>query len=759
MYPPTSKVVQENMEALVAALDGAFAVAPAFTLSHRGNALVVNGQPVDKEHAEGQFQEAVAGIFRAGSIKSLTFVAPPRAEELLAFLQESGRHTPGAAVPRQQWRVFAREHRLQSLGIVQKTLTLQNRQDQTGRLVQGPQRVAETDLPLVKDLVRHLMAAVEGIRKHPPGSKVTGEALALLDRSLRQLFALVPAVAVHEGEEEHLVVNGTALAATGLGGGAELLRYLRESQLRGFVLMRELSPRELARFVTLLAKLPTPAAPGEGDAAGDKISADASFPNVLVGRAMLQLARDLVGKPETKGKAPAPGASPPPPPAPIARDPDLPAHFTWPTDAMIQRAETLSQLKPSELLSTQHGPELIQVLELLLLDRQTELAQRLVERLAVNFASQEPVERMRCAEQFLEMARKASQELRAAWYGVAVRRLGDALELETNLDAMEKLAECAKLAILDRIAEGDWDLAARLVWSIGRRRAGRAEAGRGGDAQGRVSKLAARTLAEVLDDPRGERIWETIETGSQQERRKAARILEGMGAAAVDRLLRALMTTNRARVESFLIDMLAALAPESEVALQRQVTPFSTPDQTVRLIRASAVVCQDPTAVLVTGLQHQDQLVQAEAVAVARGVGGKVAQKVLSWALQNGTPAAQLTAVKHLGELTRPDALDELLDLLQKTTLMEVQREICLAVGKMSLSRPHHDKVVPVLSGLLRTGSFLRAEYPEDVRAAAAWALGQMKTVEAARKALEKLLEDKDKRVRLTAKLALQGRQ
>lgn len=754
MYPATSKVVQENMDALVAALSKAFELVPAFTLSHRGNALVLNGQPVDKEHADGQFQEAVAGIFRTSSIKSLTFVRPAAPEELVAFLKESGGHSLSTPIPRQLWSVFARDQGLKSLGIVQKTLVLQNRQDKTGQLVQGSQRVAETDLNLVKELLRHFMGALDGIKKYPPGSKVAGEALVNLDRTLRQVFALVPALAIHEGEEETLVVNGTALVVAGLGAGAaELLRFLRETRLRGLVLLRDLSPRELARFVTLLAKLGPAEASAAGDAAADKISSDGSFPNILVGRAMFQLARDLVGKPETE-KGPAPtGAPAQQRPAPLVRDPLLPDHFTWPTDAMIQRAETLCQLKPSELISTQYGPELIQMLELVLLDKQTELAQRLVERLAINFASQEVVDRMRCADQFLELARKASQELRAAWFNVAVRRLGDALELEQNVDAFEKLAECAKLGILDRIAEGDWDVAARLVWSLGRRREGR------GDAQGRVAKLAARTLAEVLDDPRAERVWETIETGSQQERRKAARVLEGMGTAVIDRLLRALMTTGRARVESFLIDMLAALAPESEAALQRQVTPFAPPEATVRLLRASAVVCQDPTVVLVTGLQHQDQVVQTEAVSVARGLGGKPAQKVLSWALQNGSPAAQLTAVRHLGELTRPDAVDELLDLLQKSTLMEVQREVCLAVGKMTFSRQHHEKVVPVLANLLRTGGFLRAEYPEDVRAAAAWALGQMKTVEAARKALEKVLEDKDKRVRLTAKLALQGRQ
>jgi HEAT repeat protein len=199
--------------------------------------------------------------------------------------------------------------------------------------------------------------------------------------------------------------------------------------------------------------------------------------------------------------------------------------------------------------------------------------------------------------------------------------------------------------------------------------------------------------------------------------------------------------------------------PDSETALQKEVTPFSAPaDATGRLLRAAAVVCRDATAVLINGLQNADPVIQAEAVTVARSLGGKVAQNVLRWAIQHGAPQAQLAAVQHLGELARPDAMDELVDLLNRTKIVEVQRECCLAFGKLSLGRAHHEKVVPVLASCLRPGGLLRTEYHEDVRAAAAFALGQMKSLEAARKALENALEDKVPRVRRTAQLMLEGK-
>ena len=109
--------------------------------------------------------------------------------------------------------------------------------------------------------------------------------------------------------------------------------------------------------------------------------------------------------------------------------------------------------------------------------------------------------------------------------------------------------------------------------------------------------------------------------------------------------------------------------------------------------------------------------------------------------------------VNHAAE---PEAVEGLIQLAQTSTLVEVQRECCLAFGKLALTRGHHEKVVPVLATFLTPG-FLRKDYHEDVRHAATWALGQMPEAEGARRAHKRAADDKDKRVRLTARLTLDG--
>lgn len=763
-HAPESKVYQDAIQELVETLAACHGHAQAFTVSHRGNALTLNGRPVDKAQGEGPAQEAVSQLYRLNSIKSLTFVDPPEARELVALLSEAAGRTVQVALERYFWSVFAADHDLRRLGVVQKTLVLQRQHGLQAERPKVEGRVAEREPKLVGQVLQFLAASLEAARRYAPTPGAGS--LADLDRALRGLFLHAPALVVHEGEDDALVVNGTPLQAASVPGGEAVLKTLREQRLRGLVVGKDVAPQELARFVGAAARLPREW--GAKDAAEDPVAAiarDASFPNVLVGDALLQLARDLLVGP-TAAPAPeggeagdagatlatdGPRAYVVPPEemdmAPVTfRDPDLPAEFEWPSDAMAQRAFSLTKKTPAELLGSPAAAEYTEVLEALLSEQRLPLAWRLVDRLSTAFASPDAGERRRAADHMLGLAKRGSVELRAAFVAIAARRLSDALQIESDPEAFERLAECARVAILDRCADGDWDVAARFVWALGRRK-------RGSDV--RLEKAGRRVLSEVVEDPRLERLFETIESGSQQERRRAARVIEGMGAVAVERLVRALKATTRGRVEAFLIDMLAALAPDSDAALQREVTPFSDPEQTLRLLRAAAVVCRDPVPVLVAGLQHQDGRVQTEAVTVARSAGGKVAPAVLRWALQQGSAQAQLAAVQHLGELARPDAVDELLDLLNRSSFVEVQRECCLAIGK--LGRTAGEKVVPAMTNVLRAGGLLTSGYPEDVRAAAAWALGQTKTADA-RKALEKALEDKNPRVRLTAKLALEGK-
>ncbi|MBL4849464.1 MAG: hypothetical protein JKY65_28375, partial [Planctomycetes bacterium] len=766
LYSLGSKVVEEALRGLVAAIKRCHQHAPGFTIGHRGNDLVLNGHTVDKAYASGEYQEALVGIYRVISIKSLTFMDGITPSELLSFLSECAKHTVMVPLERYFWRVFAKEGDLTHLGVAQKTLVLKHKRE-TGS-VKRPRRasapaLSDEQLPLLKEIVRHFMVALDRLRNRAanPNAPPVSQPAAELERTLRQLFEKVPGLVLHplESDPASLIVNGTRFEARALGpAGPALLKVFNEGRIRGLLALPEVTSRELERFMIRLAAIP--AAPPD-DEATTEVARDGSFPNLVVGEALFELAHALVQRgtgDETKGRQGIPEYSlDEAPPVDVLlpkreRDPDLPDTFTWPSDALFSEARRLYMSKPIQLLEEPEGT-LAETLEKLLLlpdPKAHEAARLMLERLALNFASTDARERRKTAEAFQTLSMKGGREVRARFYKAALTRLVDALDLESDVAIFERLAGCARLGILDRIADGDWDTASRLTRAVACRRAGRS-----GSVD--LAHAGRKVIDAILADPRSERLFETIEAGSQQERRKAARVLEGMGDAAVPRLVAALTTTERGRVENFLIDMLASLVPNSEAALRKELTPETAPDAAIKLIRASAVVCRDAAPVFISGLSHSEHSVKSATLSEARKVGGKVAQQVLQWALTHGTAAVRLEAVKHLGEMARPEALDGMIDLTQTTTLVEVQRECCLAFGKMALTRGHHDKIIPVLAAILTPG-FLRKDYHEDVRHAAAWALSQMADADPARRALKKVADDSNERVSRVARMTLDHR-
>jgi len=267
---------------------------------------------------------------------------------------------------------------------------------------------------------------------------------------------------------------------------------------------------------------------------------------------------------------------------------DLPAQFEWPSDQVAQRAFALTKLAPGALLSAPGSGDLVEVVDAVLLEGRHPIAFRLIDRVAVNFAGADPGDRRRAAELLLTLCRRGSLELRASFFAVAAKRLGDALELETTprrSSAWPSAPGPGSSSAPPR-ATGTWPRAwpsrsvAVATSAAARRR--RASTRSASACSPRSSRTARRA---PLRDDRGR-----LAAGAAQ----AARVIEGMGAVAVDRLVRALKQTGAPAVEAFLIDMLAALAPESEAALQREVTPFAPGEATCRLLRAAASCAATP---------------------------------------------------------------------------------------------------------------------------------------------------------------------
>src|SRR5581483_7128492 len=161
---------------------------------------------------------------------------------------------------------------------------------------------------------------------------------------------------------------------------------LKGTKLRGFCLLSDISHQELFRFLDRISKLGPKDAEGDRDP-GREISADGSFPNVLVGDAMFKMAAAALGpdgKPEGgEGATAADGEAPPEGEEAAAKAADeldetkgLPAGFTWPSDAVAKRAKALAALSPEELVAQAKKDEVVTGMEVLLLDVREVLARK-----------------------------------------------------------------------------------------------------------------------------------------------------------------------------------------------------------------------------------------------------------------------------------------------------------------------------------------------------------------------------------------------
>ena len=128
---------------------------------------------------------------------------------------------------------------------------------------------------------------------------------------------------------------------------------------------------------------------------------------------------------------------------------------------------------------------------------------------------------------------------------------------------------------------------------------------------------------------------------------------------------------------------------------------------------------------LLPGLDHPDLRVRRETVRSLAKIGGPAAVEILLQIVVEGEPLLQRQALLSLGAIKDPAAVPTLLKLaaeadpLSKRT--EVRKETIKALGKIG-----SELAVPLLSRILGQRKLWRRALHDELRAAAAWALGEI---------------------------------
>ncbi|MBI5368321.1 MAG: HEAT repeat domain-containing protein, partial [Planctomycetes bacterium] len=432
-------------------------------------------------------------------------------------------------------------------------------------------------------------------------------------------------------------------------------------------------------------------------------------------------------------------------PAHQAPSPAAVAAFT-PGQQAVHRAEGWLRAEPESLLAPELARDLLVTLETLLLDQEAALAGQLVARLAGNFSHRLAQTRALAAETYLVFVEKATRLIKDFLLPRSLGPIVEALRAETNVSVFGKLVDLAAELARDFIGGRNYEPAKRLVWALGKQRAGPVL------SAPELRKLNDEVLRQLVEGEPGDQLIRDLKSVEEATQSLAVQVITGFGRAATRRLVNAIMETEEYPMRKAFALILRELGDEAKGELARELNPFAPTDKYARILEVLDTVSSSVESEALAALRHRDEKVRKEAINLLRRLPRDRAVKLLSRILQDDDPTIATAGVAVLGELRYRDLTDSLARILDMAKDEKLLRETCVAAAKVN-----DERVVPALGRTLgRTGvlGFWGGAH-EDLRAAAAWALGTYFTNAEARAFLERAANDKSPAVRSAAKMGL----
>ncbi|MEW6357697.1 MAG: diguanylate cyclase [Planctomycetota bacterium] len=398
-----------------------------------------------------------------------------------------------------------------------------------------------------------------------------------------------------------------------------------------------------------------------------------------------------------------------------------------------------------ELLPKEQAAQFSKTLKTALLKNDEAVLAGLVDRLAQRLVSPS-------LEVELQATDLATDALRQA---VAIGNTVFVVEIENALfDALNEvrdprvfgiLIEIACEAAFNAIKRGDYESAKKLIWAFQRFR----KPGFSGSPGSRQAELGLEKL--VRSDAFG-LLLADMSSGDPARQNAAASLLIGFGTVAVPALVMVIRDTDDFRTRKLAADILKESGGEASRQLLAQLTPSSPAEHYVRILSVLDTVSGDVRTDVDAMLRHPDEQVRRDAVKVFARLPRQQAREALVELAYSDDPALVSSAISALGDMAWPAVAAELAHVFPSLRSDVHQHECCVALGKTQ-----NPEAVPILAKVLRSTGFLGrfgGKKPE-VRAAAAWALGQIGTADAVR-VLQRSADDRNPTVRAAVHQALQ---
>ncbi|MBI5365675.1 MAG: HEAT repeat domain-containing protein [Planctomycetes bacterium] len=452
---------------------------------------------------------------------------------------------------------------------------------------------------------------------------------------------------------------------------------------------------------------------------------------------------------------PAPPFAAPPPPAPPPPPREIPLHRT--ETMRLRASQTTASLSLAEgyIRGGPGAPSLAAVM----LDVSGSLQQfsgaqawdafhRVLGKILDGLSAADDGARTRTAgllKSLLASLPAARQDLLAA----LVEPLTLRLSVERTEAVTALLLELTEETVRFYVERNDLGPIARLLWEVPRPGEGtkldKTGTGlrslRGAEA---VRRLAQSPLVELL-------VGRLVDPDPTQQN-LARQSLLALGATTFPKLLAFVKSGADLAARRAAATVLRSANPQAESEVQKEISPFASKSDCVRLLEVYDLLSADPGGTILAALRHPEGEVRAGVVELLRRLERGAAVRVLLRALKDEDRAVLHTVIPWVGELRLAELSPTLVGLLKGAKDAEFQKTLCLTIGKLG-----DTSAVPALVEVMQRAPTLGffGGLPEDVRSTAAWALGGIGGQDARDALYRAAGSDKSAAVRSSAKLAL----
>ena len=683
LYPEGSQLVAESVAAATTTLLDLLGQVEAVTFAEEGQALLANGQPLERKGLH-QVVEEVLQVYTDHGIRRCTFERGITQTDVMGLLKILSGPSQGI-----QHDVAFWEQRIESMGIehvdVFPVIYLAAGEAKTvWRREQAEARLDDPTLVLVRDVLRSLAATVDNIRLYPPESELITLTLDQLDRHTQELFERLPSLTVAMAEGT-IVVNATRPNPRQFGITIEILQKLmEESGLTSLTIRRGVTREEFRVFISQLA-LPLEDAQ-RAPTFWRSMLEGRGITTIEVGTRMYAAAVELESPLETV------------------------AGEISEAEEILQRVAQWLQDPLAAFLEGQVQEEIAPILGTLLGVEREDLARQLVGRTTGALAEADGSLRRKAAEG-LHVSLRGVGEASVDWLlDLMLKTVADAVSRETEPEAFQGEVELSAEILKRLLQRRDLVRGAPLAEALGRLPTRKPEMENFVEPVRRfVDSLAPHLMKLILEG-------EDLETS-----RVAATLLRAQGNAAFR-----LLSQELARAASL--------------------------EKTCRIVAVLDVVAPALGRDFFFLLGHSEVQVRAEMAQALTRLSRVQAVRFLRQAMSQPEPEVVLGALECVRGLGGVELIDSVIGLLDHPPSEHVLRVACLRLGTLQDARA----VSPLLRILGRRPRFfgLRKGLPEEIRATAARALGELGFPEA-REGLEVAVKDPSNSVRAAVRLAL----